>query len=137
MLVMRAIEGRAHPLGHLLSTQQALRFHHAAPLAECIHLGSIGFSHGLFFANRQLMILTPSFSPFFTRRLCSPIHRLTSRLMCQLALSHTRTRTLLPACASSSEHHERKRVSHPAHRSAIDEAPQPRPLVEFGQVQPV
>src|SRR5215210_4793847 len=49
------------------------------------------------------MIRTPRLSPFFTCRLCSPIHRLTSLLTCQLALSHTRTSTFLPTATSSSQ----------------------------------
>src|SRR3954452_9551028 len=53
------------------------------------------------------MIRTPRLAPFFTSRLCSPIHCLTSLLTCQLALSHTSTNTFLPAAASSSEHHGR------------------------------
>src|SRR5215218_1166449 len=59
------------------------------------------------------MIRTPCLPPFFTSRLCSPIHRLTSLLTCQLALSHTNTRTFLPAATSFSDDHERKRVVTP------------------------
>src|SRR5215211_5100362 len=55
------------------------------------------------------MIRTPRLPPSFTSRLCSPIHRLTSLLACQPALSHTNTRTFLPTASSPSEHHERKR----------------------------
>ncbi len=53
----RAVEGRAHPLRHLSGTQQALRASTTRRL-PCIHLGSIGFGHGLFFGKRGRMIRT-------------------------------------------------------------------------------
>src|ERR671912_178146 len=71
----------------------------------------MALSHGLFLGNRQLTILTPStISPFFRARLFLPIHRLTSRLMCQLALSQINTNTFLLMAASFWQHHSKKRV---------------------------
>src|SRR5215212_2851453 len=75
------------------------------------------------------MIRTPCLPPFFTSRLCSPIHRLTSLLTCQLALSHTNTRTFLPAATSFSDNHERKRVVTPlTGRPSTIYKPKPRLL---------
>src|SRR5215212_2458611 len=77
------------------------------------------------------MIRTPCLPPFFTSRLCSPIHRLTSLLTCQLALSHTNTRTFLPAATSFSDNHERKRVVTPlTGRPSTIYKPKP-PLLEL------
>jgi hypothetical protein len=58
--------------------------------------------------NRQVTILTPE-PLFLTSRLWEPIQRLTSRLMCQLALSQINTHTLLPSSSSLWEHHSKKR----------------------------
>src|SRR3712207_9434841 len=81
-------------------------------LFRSIHLGSIALSHGLFLGSRQVAILTPASLPLFlTSRLRFPIQRLTSRLMCQLALSQINTRTFLPSSSSFWQHHSRDRKS--------------------------
>src|SRR5215218_4795694 len=109
VLVVRTSEGRANPICQLVSREQTVELYNLA-LAMGTHLGSIALSHGLFMGSKQLMILTPS-PLFLTRRLWEAIHSLTSRLMCQEALSQIRSHTfLLPTASSFLEHHERNRV---------------------------
>src|SRR4051794_26538690 len=111
MLVVRTTEDPANPVGKLMGTQQTVGLYHFS-LAMRTHLGSMAFSHGLCLGNRQLTILTP-LPLFLTSRLCLPSQRLTSRLMCQLALSQMRSKTSLPTASSFSQHHERNRLVTP------------------------
>jgi hypothetical protein len=110
MLVVRAVESGADSLGQLVSREQPVGL--TTLCLPWTHLGSIESSHGLFLGSKQLMILTPE-PLFLTRRLWEAIHSLTSRLMCQEALSQIRSHTFLPPASSFSEHHERNRVAIP------------------------
>src|SRR5829696_633837 len=108
MLVMRTTEDPTDPIRKLVGSKQPVWLDDLA-LAVYTHLGSMALSHGLCFGRRQLTILTPR--PLsLTSRLCLPSQRLTSLETCQLALSQMRSRTLLPAASSLSQHHERNRV---------------------------
>src|SRR4051794_15155497 len=134
VLVMRAIKGRAHPLGQLVGTQQTLRLHHA-PLA--VH------PLGLYRVQpRALLRQKAAYDPntFLLALLHLPV-----------VLAHPPPNLLAYVPAGVVPHQDqdllaglrqllrapRKEArSYPAHRSPLDE-PQPRPLVEFGQVQPI
>src|SRR3954469_22836992 len=97
----------------------------------------MAFSHGLCLGSRQLTILTP-WPLFLTSRLCLPSQRLTSRLMCQLALSQMRSRTFFLPPASSFEllaAPSEKPNRYPTHGPTIHE-PQPR-LIELWHIEPV
>ncbi len=114
MLVVRTTERRTDPFRQLVGAEQAVGLHDARRL-PCTHfLGSIGLSQGLFLGNKQLMILNPPTVPFFTARLCSPIHRRTCLLTCprRRCVPHHQYQEdpLLAhlAAASLSEHHERR-----------------------------
>jgi hypothetical protein len=70
-----------------------------------IQLGSIGLSHGLWIGRRRAMIRTPPSR--FTRRWCALIQARTRWLMCQLALSQTRSNARLPSDAKRPQTHPR------------------------------
>src|SRR6476619_2286705 len=76
------------------------------------HFGSIGLSHGLLIGSGQTTIRTEAFSAL-TWRLWVAIQPLTSRLMCQEALSQTRSNAVFPAAASFAQHQARKGVVTP------------------------
>ena len=108
MLVVRTLDCRADPLGQLVGTEQTRGLYHLA-----LAVNPFGFDRveprALLGQQRQVTILTPE--PLtLTSRLCLPIQRRTSRLMCQLALSQINTQTFLPMAANFSEHHSKKRV---------------------------
>jgi hypothetical protein len=107
MLVMRTIENLTDPVGEFVSAEQSVGLYNLALAVD--PFGSMALSHGLRFGRRQLTILTPQ-PLFLTSRLCFPSYLLSSRLMCQLALSQMRTNTFLPISSSFSQHHERNRV---------------------------
>src|SRR5512132_210147 len=108
MLFVSTVEDRANPVSELVSTEQPLGLDYLA-FAMRIHCGSMGLSHGLLVGNRDGTIRTPR--PLaLTRRLWAPIQPLTSRLLCQEALSQIRSRTSLPLRWSPWQHHPRKRV---------------------------
>src|SRR5215210_189200 len=108
MLVVRTSKCRAYSVGQLIGTKQTVGFDHFSLAMYPFGLHSV--EPRLCLGNRQLTILTPFFSPFFRARLLLPIHRLTSRLMCQLALSQINTNTFLLMAASFWQHHSKKRV---------------------------
>jgi hypothetical protein len=69
MLVVRAVESRADPLGQLVGAKHSVGLDHFAFAVNALGLHRIE-SHGLFFlGNKQVAILTPSFPPFLRARL--------------------------------------------------------------------
>ena len=111
MLVVRAVEGRTHSLGQFVGREQSVGFHHSALAVHPLGLYRV--------QPRALGRQQAAYDPYplfllcFTWRLCSSIHRRTSWLMCQLALSQTNTHTLLPIALSFWEHQSRNRVVMP------------------------
>src|SRR5215211_3362563 len=108
MLVVRTVEGRTHPLDQFVGTEQAIGFHHPT---LAMH------PPGLYRVQPRALLgqLAPYDPHAFSALLgcpllCSSIHRRTSWLMCQEALSHTNTHTFLPIDPSFLEHHERNWV---------------------------
>src|SRR5215203_5288561 len=69
----------------------------------------MALSHGLLVGNRQGTIRTPQ-PPSLASRLWAAIQPLTSRLLCQLALSQIRSRASLPLASSRSQQYPRNCV---------------------------
>ena len=112
MLVMRTTEDPTDPIGKLIRAQQTVGFDHFALAMNPFGLYRIQ-PRALLGQRRQLTILTPPVPPFLTSRLCLPSQRLTSPLVCQLALSQMRSRNFLPIASSFWVHHPRNRVVMP------------------------
>src|SRR5215203_6855551 len=92
MLFVSTAEDPANPVGELVSTQHSLGLNYLA-FAMRIHCGSIALSHGLLVGNRHATIRSP-WPLALTSRLWALIHSLTSWLLCQLALSQIRSRSM-------------------------------------------
>lgn len=108
MLFVSTVEDRANPVSELVSTEQPLGLDYLAFAMNPLRLDGIE-PRTLEVGNRDGTIRTPR--PLaLTRRLWAPIQPLTSRLLCQEALSQIRSRTSLPLRWSPWQHHPRKRV---------------------------
>ena len=94
MFVMRTIEGCTHSLGQLVGAKQAVSFYYPAFAMNPLRLYGIE-PRALLGQQTAYEILSPS-PLLLTALLCSSIHRRTSWLMCQEALSQIKTQTLLP-----------------------------------------
>jgi hypothetical protein len=106
---VRTSEGRADSICQLVGVEQSVGFDHLAFAVDPLGLDRVE-PRTLLGQQRQVTILTPE--PLtLTSRLCLPIQRRTSRLMCQLALSQINTQTFLPMAANFSEHHSKKRLA--------------------------
>ncbi len=112
MLVMRATENPANPLGKLVGAEQPLELDHLALAVDPL-LGLYGVQPRALLGQQTAYDPHSSFAAalFDLTRLCFPSQRLTSLEMCQLALSQMRSRTFLPRASSFSQLlHWRNRV---------------------------
>src|SRR3954469_6091802 len=108
MLVVRTTEDPADPVGQLVCSEQPLGLRNTLRL-ECIHLGSMAFSHGLLVGKKHATMRTPR--PLsLTQRLWVAIQSRTRWLLCQLALSQIKSRAFLPLASSLRQPHSRNRV---------------------------
>jgi hypothetical protein len=108
MFVVRTSKHRADSLGQLIGTEQTVGFDHFS-----LAVNPFGFDcvePRTLLGQQTTDDPHPFLLAFFRARLLLPIHRLTSRLMCQLALSQINTNTFLPRASSFWQHHSKKRV---------------------------
>jgi hypothetical protein len=104
MFVVRTAESRAHSLDQLVGAKQTVGLDHLALAMNPL---------GLYCIEPRTLLgqqTTDDPHPFLLALFESPVapaylKRLTSRLMCQLALSQINTNTFLPSSSSFWQHH--------------------------------
>ena len=131
MLVMRTTKDPTYPICKLVSAKHSLGLHHF--VLAVYPFGFYGVQPRTLGGRKQVTIRTPRLFSL-TWRLWALIQPLTSRLLCQLALSQIRSRAFLPLLWSLWQHHPRNCVV-----MALSGRPstnQPR-LFKLRQIKPV